>query len=156
MSKKIKGPNRDTVAATNYQYLDLPKSMEECFYDLELVDFKLTENEDKYVAVFKILDTDTKLRKGTEISHMMDPYQKFASTYFWRDVFTIYCVCGGKEADKEHIDALVDKSSKVLARLTNGKRTGGSCTVRMRRYEGKDDKPRTHKDWAPLSESEDD
>lgn len=150
MPKRIKPPNKETVASQSYTYLDLPKSMEECFFDLELVEIKLTDNEDKYAAVFKVLDTDTKIRPGTEVSHLMDPYQKFAETYFWRDIFTIYAVCRGKEADKELLEKLADKHETILEKLTDGAGVGGSCTVRMRRYE-KDGKSRTQKTWAPLS-----
>lgn len=153
MAKRIKPPNKETVAGKTFVYLDLPKSMEDCFYDLELTEFKLTENEDKYVAVFKILDTDTRLKKGTEINHLLDPYQKFAETYFWRDVFNIYACVRGKEPTKELLETLANKHQKVLDKLADGAGVGGSCTCRIRSYE-KDGKLRTQKTWEPLSAEE--
>jgi len=150
--KKIKGPNKETVASKNYIYLDLPTSMDDCFYDLKLKTVKLTENEDKYVAVFEVLDTDTKVRKGAEISHMMDPYQKFAETYFWRDIFTLYCVTRGKEASEENIKPLVDKSDKILEKVTSEdfKGVGGACTCRITSYTNKEDQRKTRREWSPL------
>jgi hypothetical protein len=153
MPKDIKAPNKKSLASTSYVYLDLPKGMDECFYDLELAEFKMTKEENKYVAVFKVLDTDTKVRKGTMISHLMDPYQKFAETYFWRDVFTIYATCRGKEPTRELLEKLADKHQAILDKLIDGKGVGGSCNVQIRSYE-KDGKTKTQKTWAVLSTEE--
>lgn len=150
MSKRIKPPNKDTVAGKNYTYLDCPKSMDECYYELELLDCKLTDNEDKYVCVFKVLETDTKVRPGTEISHMMDPYQKFAETYFWRDMFTIYAVCRGKEADEKLLKKLSDKHEAILAKMVDGAAVGGTCVCHIKSFE-KEGRMRSIKTWEPLS-----
>lgn len=150
MAKKIKAPNKATVASKTYTYLDLPKTMDDCFYELELKEVKLTDNEDKYVAVFEVLDTDTKVRKGTEISHLMDPYQKFAETYFWRDIFNIYCVTRGKEPTKERLEVLADKHQKTLDKLVDGAGVGGQCRVDIRSYE-KDGERKTQRTWSTMS-----
>jgi hypothetical protein len=152
MAKKIKPPS-DSVGAQQYQYIDLPSSMEDCYYDLELVEFKLSDDESKYFAEFKVLDTDTKVRKGSSVSHSMDPYQKWAETYFWRDVFTIYLVTKGKEASKELIDALKPKHQKILDKMVNGQGVGGCCTARLKAYE-KDGERKYSRSWEPLSAEE--
>ena len=154
---KIKGPNQETVAGKNFIYLDLPKSMDNCTYDLELVEIKMNDDEDKYIAVFKVLSTDTKVKVGSDISHMMDPFQKFADTYFWRDMFTIYLVVRGKEPTKERLEALAAKyadSKKALKFLDKliadeFKMVGGTCTCAIRSYE-KDDKRKTVREWSTL------
>lgn len=162
MAKKMKTPNQDTVAGKAYQWLDLPKNMENCTFDLQLKEFKLKEEtEDKYFAVFEVLETDTKVKKGSSISHAMDPFQKFAETYFWRDVFTIYLVTRGKEATEGRIKKLAakydtpDLCKEFLQNMVDNEFgcIDGSCTVDIRSYE-KDDKRKTAKEWTPLSPDE--
>lgn len=158
MAKKIKAPNQETVAGKNYLYLDLPRDMDNCSYDLEFKEFKLTDNEDKYVAVFEVIDTDTKIKKGADISHMMDPFQKYADTYFWRDIFTIYLTTRGKEATEARIKKLAakyDNPAACMEFLQNMVDNefgciGGTCNCSIRSYE-KDDKRKTAREWTPLS-----
>lgn len=148
MGKREIKPPSDAVAGQNYQYLDLPKSMEECFYDLELIEFKAVDS--KFFAVFKVLDTDTKVKKGAEISHQLDPFQKFAETYFWRDLFNIYLTTRGREATKDAIEDLKPKHKKILKRMEEGAGVGGSCKCTIESYAGEDGERKTKKSWEPL------
>ena len=151
MAPKIKRPS-DSVGNQKYEWLNCPKNMDECFYDLEFVKCEYNEEKRKYYVTFKILDTDTRLKKGSEVSYTLDPYQQFAETYFWNGVFYIYLVCRGREISKEAVEKLKPKCDAILAKLSaeDGPCVGGACSVRIRRFE-KDGKDKTDWSWAPLS-----
>lgn len=148
---KIKKPS-DSVGGGNFVYADLPKSMDECFYEMKLVEFKLTQNEDKFAAVFECVDTDTKVRPGQEISVMLDPSQKFAETYFWRDLYSITIALRGKSVTAKRLskysakyyDTLV-KPKHIIAFMEE--LIGSTLRLDIVRFE-KDGEPRTAKTWS--------
>ena len=108
MGKKIKAPNAQSMKPSRkFQYLDCPKDENECFYDLRLTDFKFIEDASKFVFEFEVLDTDTKLKVGSSASQLIDPYQDFAETYFWKDVFALSITLKGKSITEKRIAKLM-------------------------------------------------
>ena len=154
MPKKIKPPNRDGIkAGKRYAYLDLPEGMSECFFDLKLLEVKELES-DNIACVFEVLDTDTKARVGSEINLMLYPFQRFAETYFWKEVYALNIVLRGKQITQKRIDKLHDNYKGALKALKNGDFVDGTCRCTISRYTGRDDQDKTARNWEPL-ESDD-
>ena len=152
MPKKIKAPNREGIKPSNqFQYLDIPKDQDSCFYNLKLVEFKYIDEADKYVAEFEVLDTDTKQHIGSKVSHMMDPFQKFAETYFWKDIFALHITLKGKAITQKRLDALLEDHEAALKVLSSGKRNGCVCRCSIKRYT-RDGKDKTMRTWEPATE----
>jgi len=154
MSPRIPKPNKDGLTGKQYQYLDLPKSMEECYYELELVKFDETDKGDKFAAEFKILDTDTRL-KG-KASELLDPGQKYAETYFYRTLFSIVCALENKELTKKRVSKLSKKRKELIADLTDGKYDGKTCRLDITSLGEDEDSGRrkTKKIWSALENEE--
>lgn len=163
MAKRIKKPTKDSVrAGKQFTYLNCPKNMDSCFYELELKELKETEQGDKLVFVFNVISTDTKEREGTEISHLLDPFQKFAETYFWREVFGLCITLSGKEIEQERIDKLRKRLNKIecesIAEIiefaeANGCEVGRCARAKFKRF-NKDGKDKTRLDWEPMTDDE--
>lgn len=162
MGKKLKAPNADSMKPSRkFQYLDCPKDEAQCYYDLELAEWKYIEDASKFVAEFKIIDTDTKLSAGSIASQMLDPYQDFAETYFWKDIFALSITLGGKSISEKRIAKLLKVySPKYLKSLDEDAlvadlqerfdaRVGGQVKLTIQRYE-KNGKSKTSKLWEPL------
>jgi hypothetical protein len=149
---KIKKPS-SSVGGGNYQYLDLPESMDDCYYVLRLTEFKLSQNADKFFAVFEVLETDTKVKPGQEVSLVLDPNQQFAETYFWRDLHSVVLALRGMKVTSKRLVATAEKHTDDLLKAKAiikyaSKYVGNTCRVDIVRFE-KGGKSRTARKWAP-------
>lgn len=163
MAKKLKAPNAQSMKpGKKFQYLDCPKDEDQCYYDLRLVDFKWIEDASKFAFEFEILDTDTKLKVGSTASTLLDPYQDFAETYFWKDVFALSITLKGKAISEKRIAKLLKVySPKYLKSLDEdgmvedltarfADRINGEVKLTIERRENKYLKIKTYKTWEPL------
>lgn len=157
---KIAKPSKEINAGKQFQYLDLPKTMDDCYYAITLDSFGLTKNEDKLAAEFKIDDTDTKLKgKG---SILLNPSQKFAAIYFWQELFNIHLALAGKQATDKRMKKLAKKFRNpdidaVIELLTE--QIGQSChlAIVLRADDDGGEFRKTKKLWTPTeTENEDD
>lgn len=158
MSRKIKPPKQDAVGPRKqFKSLTKPESMEDCFYDLELQECKEIESKDGdtlIVAEFKVLDTDTKVKVGSSVSHFMNPYQKLAEVYFWRDVLALNITLKGKTITKKRIAKLCEDHKAALQTLLDGDRNGGTCRCVIESYTKKDGTPGSQKRFELMEATE--
>lgn len=112
MAKKIKGPGEIKVGK-KFAYLRLPDGMEECFYDLELQEVKEVGEQGNIAFVWIIIDTDTKAKVDSTINGMLNPFQKLAHIYFWKELFSIALALQGKEITQKRVDKLTKKHDQV-------------------------------------------
>lgn len=151
MPKKQKPPG-DIKVGKQYAYLDLPNGMDECFFNLELVEVKEVGEDGNIAYVFTVLDSDTKVKPDTTINHLMRPFQKLASIYYYKDLFSLRIAIGGKEVTQARVDKLVDKWETVQKAFLDGKHNGKRVRATIQGYLNKDSKPSTRTNWEPLVE----
>ena len=92
-------PNREQVgreAGEKHIYLHIPDGMAECVFDLEFLAFKYVDEKDFFVAEFKVIATDTPVKAGKTISVVLNPRQKLAEVYFYRDLYNIRLALRGR------------------------------------------------------------
>lgn len=156
MGRKLKGPGELKVGK-KFQYLDLPKNMEECFFDLELQEVK--ELDSGNIAFeWTVIDTDTKVKVDSIISSMLYPFQKLAEVYFWKELFAIAIALEGKEFTQKRVDKKKRVYKKVRkAFMNNDEKYIGQrarCVLKTRIKE--DGETTVDRVWEALTDDSDD
>jgi len=146
----------DRVDAKQYIYLNIPKNMDSCFYKLEFLESKENDKGEKLVLVWKVLETDTNVEVGSEISQMLNPNQEFAETYFWTELFNTVIAARGKKPSDKRRAKLKPKHENILDKALKNTliEKGTTVQVSYERFEKKG-KSRTAQDWQPYSPTED-
>lgn len=155
MGRKLKGPGELKVGK-KFQYVDLPKNMEECYFDLELQEVK--ELDSGNIAFeWTVIDTDTKVKIDSTISSMLYPFQKLAEVYFWKELFAIAIALEGKELTQKRIDKKKAAYKKVQKAFMNNdeKYIGKRLRVSLKTRLNDDGETRTDKTWEPIEDDDD-
>lgn len=150
--RRRKGPG-DVKVGKKFAYVDLPDNMEECFYDLELLEVK--ELDTGNIAFeWLVLDTDTRAKIDSEISSVLYPFQRLAEIYYFRELFAIETALAGKKLTQKRIDKLKDSWQSIEeALLNNDKKYIGRrarCVIKSRI--GEDGKARSDRYWELLED----
>jgi hypothetical protein len=149
MPKKQKPPG-DIKIGKQYAYLDLPSGMDECFFNLELVEVKEVGEDGNIAYIFTVLETDTKVKVDSTINHIMRPFQKFAHIYYYKDLFSLRVAISGKEVTQARVDKLVAKWKAVQQSFLDGNHNGKRVTAKIRDYLNKESESKMQLSWEPL------
>lgn len=164
MALTYKKPNYENVGGKSYQYLVpiKPEEMRSGYYELKLVKFGLNDDQDKFAAEFKILETDLNLR-GTA-SFILDSNNDFPEAYFWTPLAQIRLALKGLECTKERVKKATKrayKGVKISPDEGGGDQyilglyedlIGGYCRLELALYDNKKGKPSLRQTWLPSQE----
>lgn len=151
-------PNREQVGKdkeSQHIYLGIPKDMQDCVYNLRLVDFKFVEEKTFFVVEFEVLATDTPIKAGKIVSKVLDPNQKLAATYFYRELYDIRQALRGKVPSgkvRDKLAAKQDTSVEGILAVLEGLE-GRECRALFERYTNKDGAEKYSTSWLPAEES---
>jgi hypothetical protein len=154
MAKKMKGPGEIKVSK-QYAYLDLPKDMEECFYELELQEVKEIGEVGNIAFVWNVLDTDTRVKVGSEINLVLYPFQKLAHVYFWRELLSLQLVLRGKDVTQDNMDKVVPKAKKILKKFMDGEYNERSARLEIKSYNNEAGDAKTRRNWLVIGGKDD-
>jgi len=133
-----------------FQYVELPKGMDECYYELELKEVKELDSGNE-AFVFEIMDTNTKQKVGSETSCILNPNQKLASIYYFKEMFAIHCALNGKEFTQKRVDKMTAKYKTIKKSfLASEEHVGKRAKLVIESYENKDGETKTRRTWEPL------
>ena len=150
-------PNREQVgreAGEKHIYLHIPDGMAECVFDLEFLAFKYVDEKDFFVAEFKVIATDTPVKAGKTISVVLNPRQKLAEVYFYRDLYNIRLALRGKTpsgAARDKLAAKQDTSVEGILKVLEGLE-GRECRAVLERYTNKLGEPARSTSWLPAED----
>jgi hypothetical protein len=131
--------------STKTQYIGFPEHLfgvrTTCRYELSFKDTEVVtpENGAEFLVVRFICGAnDAGISEGTELSTGLHATGQFAATYFWQNMFGIYCALKGVPYTAEQHEKLKPNAAKVFGLFTSGKlakKYGGAnvvCTLTRR------------------------
>jgi len=151
-------PNGGLKARKTFQYLEIPKAMDRCYYLCKVGEVKIVENKENVEQLCvncEILATDVEgVKVGSEASKML-PLQGKGSLYFWSNFATMCLAFCGVEATDEELAKFEEEREVTFSEVsTEGSLNGLIAWCKFRRGMNGEGKPTYYSDWEVASEAD--